>query len=292
MADKKFDFEELKEMKFLAYTKKYCKPIKIKNAGGGILLRRFKQGGKKVCIFLPFKKFNVAKVEFERIKKEGIHEEKHISLVYVSFAKGETGPEVTLTISAKAKKLSADDIIEAATPLFKNHIKMGLNVVGVSENTDIETTSESSIDTVVRDSTITELREEFQEAQQLYKESKKLDETAKAEARNKVSLMFKVLMPKVKYFLENSDQKSELKTAERIKDNIDKFQNALGGSSTTPEGPNKKLNVLTGGISRKATQLLKDFQSEIAAFDKENEMGESLLAKLESISKIGKAKTA
>lgn len=299
MADEQFDFEGLKELNFKAYKELYCKEPMLMKATAGIFLHRFTiKGRKNKAIFLPFKKPNVAKKTYLAIKKAGknIHLLKHTALVNATYDKKNR----LMSLEIIGGGLSPDLIKESGTVMFKKRFKLDLEVTGTSEDLAVDINNDGVIDIEdgdgnqdgVIDYSIIELVQEFQEAQELHKQSKALDKKAQKEALSKVSLMFNVLSPKVESFIDKTDQKSQLKTATRIKENIEKFQNALGGSSTAPEGANKKLDVLTGGISRKATQLLKDYQSQIAAFDKENDMGESLLSKLESISKIGKAKIA
>lgn len=308
MAKEIFDFKAFSELKYNLYEKQYAKTQVVKKAKAAIILYKYALGSRKnLTLIIPFKKMDLAVLAYKAIKKDkSIHAIKRTALAkLVHEKKGE------VTLEIKKGGLTVDLIQTNLVQLFSNPdlpagpIALELKVTGASDDVSVDINNDGVIDgedgdknqdgvldTVIDTSTIVELKEEFLKAQELLKQSKTLNETAKTEARNKVSAMFDALMPKLENFLEYSDQKPALKTATRIKENIEKFQNALSGSSSTPEGPNKKLNVLTGGISRKATQLLKDFQSEIAAFDKENEMGESLLAKLESISKMGKAKTA
>lgn len=297
-----FNFQELNEIKFPAYKKKYFKPMKVKNASAGILLINFKLGGgPKTCIFLPFKKMTVAKVEFERIGKESIHPQKFISLVAVSYAKEGGIGEVTLTISPKAKKLSPDDIIAAATPLFEKHLdNTKLNVIGstVDANNDTDT------DTDTEEDTIKELRKEFQEAKNQSKQISKADPKTRVTLIEDTWNKLEVLMPKLAEFISNSEKEGQKQTATKIteaaktiqatlKPHIEKIK-ASGNKSPEvsdtkkTEKSNANLDTLTSGISKKAAQLLAKYQQEIADFDQSSDdlAGDSLADKLKSISQI------
>jgi hypothetical protein len=304
MANEIFDFAGLKKLKLKEYKDTYCKPNFLKAGKAGLVLIKFDiKSRKKDAIYLSFKKPKLAKDAYEALKSDkNIHLAKHAALVSAKCAKGEDG-KLMISINIIKGGLSAEDINtnENIKVLFSDVIKMGLNVTGASDDIAEDTNSDGTIDGedgdrnedgVIDESTIVELRQKFQKAQQLYKQSKSLDKSAKAEAINTVAKMFKELMPNLNNFIERSDQKAQLQTANKIKENIVKFQNALGGSDNTESNtPTVDLDELTTNISDKATELLKSYQDAITTFDEGN-TGESLKAKLESISKIGNAKTA
>ena len=212
--------------------------------------------------------------------------------------------EVTLEI--KKGGLTADVIQAELQELFDKVIILGLNVIGTSDDIAVDTNNDGTIDgedgdenedgvldTAIDTSTIIELKQEFQEAQQLYKQSKDLDKSAKVETIKTVSKKFNELMPKLDNFIEYSDQEAQLQTATRIKENIVKFQNALsGGNATGSEKSNDNLEILANNISTKAAQLLKNYQDAITNFDKGNKESETLYNRLRNISKIGDAKVA
>ena len=298
MAKEQFDFQELKGLKFSLYKKTYCKPAMLKAGKAGIFLEKFDiKARKKGAIYLSFKKLNLAKKAYEAIKADkSIHLIKRTALVSALYAKDEEG-KGTISLDILKGGLDADTIMASGETMFAEEFQMGLNVTGTSEDVAVDLNGDGLIneedgdrnqDGVIDSSTIQELKQKFQEAQQLYKQSKTLDKGAKVEALKEVSLRFKTLMPNLDRFISNCDQKQQLQTATKIKENIEKFQSALVATATkgtakdTAKGTaksNSKLEALTGGISKKAAQLLKDYQSEIDSID-------GLADKLRSISQL------
>jgi hypothetical protein len=294
MAKEQFDFEELKGLKLSEYKKKYCKPAMFKAGKAGLFLYKFDiKARKKEAIYLSFKKPNLAKKAYEAIKADkSIHLVKRTALVSAQYGKDEEGKD-TISLDILKGGLDADTIMASGEMMFAEEFQIKLNVTGTSEDIAVDLNGDGIIneedgdrnqDGVIDSSTIQELKQKFQEAQQLYKQSKNLDKGAKVEALKEVSSRFKTLMPNLDRFISNCDQKPQLQTATKIKENIEKFQNALSGTATkgtengTPKS-NSKLDALTSGISKKAAQLLKNYQTEIETID-------GLADKLKSISQL------
>lgn len=292
MAKEEFDFQALQELKFNEYKKQYCKAAVIKKAKGGLVLVKYDlKARKKGCVFIPFNKPEQAKAAFKNLKDNKIHLLKRTALVSVSHGKTETGgPEVTLNIIKGG--LIADDVMLEAEGLFTETIQMALKVTGVSEDSgeneaenEAETSSEASTDTQdTNESTLKELKEAFQEAKTLYKQVGKVEPNLKAKTMLATWTKLEDLMPQLETFISSSNQKEQVGIATKIseaaktiqatlKPHIDKIRAKQGEKS------NSNLDSLTGGISNKAAQLLKDYQDEIASI-------EGLADKLKSISQI------
>ena len=74
MADKEFDFNELKELKIAQYKKTHIKPAIFKKCKGAIIFVDYKMAGKKTpCVIVPFKKENIAAKTFKSVKKNKEH---------------------------------------------------------------------------------------------------------------------------------------------------------------------------------------------------------------------------
>jgi hypothetical protein len=289
MAKEIFDFEKFSSLALKDYKREYAKAKVIKKAKAALIVNKYAFASNKTkhTLIIPFKKMDLAVLAYKAIKADkNIHKATWTSLVKVTHGKDTAGKdEVTLEI--KKGGLAGELIQTELQELFDKVVMLGLNVVGTSDHAVEEGSSEDSnndgvSDTAIDESTIVELKQEFQAAQKLYKESKSLDKASKVEALKTVSEKFKALMPKLNNFLEYADQKPQLQTAAKIKENILKFQTALSGNSTpSPEASNSNLDALTGSISTKAAQLLKTktYQDEIASID-------GLADKLKSISQI------
>jgi hypothetical protein len=290
MAKEVFDFNAFKELKLVDYKKQHAKTQIVKKAKAALVLIKYDLGSKKKqSLIIPFKKMDEAVLAYKELKSnKKIHLVKFTSLVKV--IQGQK--EVTLEI--KKGGLAADVIQTELQELFDKVVMLGLNVTGTSDDADAEgaadaedsaeVVSEASTDTDSEESSLKELNQSFQEAKQMYKQVGKVEANLKAKTMLATWNKIEDLMPQLQQFIASSDKKGQVETAEKINTAAKTIQNALKPSidkikAKQGEKSNTSLDSLTGGISGKAAQLLKDYQDEIASID-------GLADKLKSISQI------
>lgn len=180
MAKEEFDFKALKESKFEAYKKTYCKPAALKKAKGGLVFIKFDlTGRKKGCVFLPFPKKDGAKSAYEKVKKDkSIHLLKHTALVEPTYGKADDGsPQMTLNILKGG--LTADLIKAEGDELFNKTFKIQLKVTGASDDSGDVKGNENSDDT--KEPT----KEEKKEEPKVDEPKDKTDQTSQILAKKK-----------------------------------------------------------------------------------------------------------
>lgn len=292
-----FDFKLLQDTKPAQYLKDTIKTLGKGKSNAAIVMIKFVRTGKpqKVAIIEPMLKVVDAKDACATVVKEKLHPKKFIACVELAYDSekidGYSNGAITLTPINSKGGLDGGKILKETEKFFKDDLQMKLTVVGFSEDSEEnseeeeeDAVSEASTDTDTDESSIKELRQSFNEAKQMYKQVGKVEANLKAKTMLATWNKVEDLMPQLQEFIASSDKKGQIETAEKISAAAKTIQDALKPSidkikAKQGEKSNTSLDSLTGGISGKAAQLLKDYQDEIASID-------GLADKLKSISQI------
>ena len=118
MADKDFDFNELKELKLAQYKKTHLKPALFKKSKAAIIFVDYKLAGKKIpCVIIPFKKGAIAAKTFKDVKKNKEHFLKKTGLASVEFTTTDDG-KTLVTVEIKKGGLGAETLTAKASKLL------------------------------------------------------------------------------------------------------------------------------------------------------------------------------
>lgn len=296
MADENYDFQALRDGKFSEYRISINKDAYYKNATFALVLAPFKMGTKPTCAFLLFKNSILAKKAYDHWNKN-IKDSKiklattKAAMFSLDISKADDGIlDLTLKWSKGDKKF--DLFQEALEPLFDKarriKVEGSKDKTGASSEDSPSTTETTTEETAKNETPVNAKTAEWEAS--FNKVKGNIVTLSKLQLQGKVS---KVKLEINIKNLEDSVNKLDASLGKvQIVDGagkVNSLKQALkdirAGKEISLEDEqrvkksNEALDTLTGGIGKKAAQLLSKYQDQIKDI-------EGLADKLESLSKI------
>ncbi len=278
MADKEFDFNELKELKIAQYKKTHLKPAIFKKCKGAIIFVDYKMAGKKTpCVIVPFKKENIAAKTFKSVKKNKEHILKKTAFASLEFGATPDG-KTLVTIELKKGGLGAEMLTAKAAKLF-GEIKMEYKVVGLPEGEEGAATDDNS-GTETADPAAA--KKQALQLVALFKAFAKGEWAAVKENPKSAKVIMaadkkgQAISARIsKWLAENTDNSDLTMEFEAVSAQADKLTALLGQIKATVdkikkaqgEKSNVDLDTISVDITGKVADLMSSFAKEIESID-------------------------